>query len=90
MQLQIQLANPVPFDLEGVRLAEYKFLDARWHEWSTVRVASQHIAELIFDRVVGQWIRRAGRDAQSIAKNPPMATAGGANERSSVGRAGDS
>ncbi len=54
MQLQIQLSNPVPFDLDGVRLAEYKFLDARWHEWETVRRVCEHIAELIFDRVVGQ------------------------------------
>lgn len=54
MQLQIQLSNPMPFDLDGLRLAEYKFLDARWHEWGAVRAACQHVAELIFDQVVGQ------------------------------------
>jgi hypothetical protein len=54
MQLQIQLSNPVPFDLDGMRLAEYKFLDARWHDWTMVRNVCQRIAELIFDRIVGQ------------------------------------
>jgi hypothetical protein len=54
MQLQIQLSNPLPYDLDEVRLAEYKFLDARWHEWATVRTICQHIAELIFDRVLAQ------------------------------------
>lgn len=54
MQLQIQLSNPMPFDLDAVRLAEYKFLDARWHEWNTVRGVCQDVADLIFDRVIGQ------------------------------------
>lgn len=54
MQLQIQLSNPVPFDLDDVRLAEYKFLDARWHDWVAVRTVCQRVAELVFDRVVGQ------------------------------------
>ena len=36
MQLQIQLATPLPFDLDTIELAEYKQLSERWHEWSAV------------------------------------------------------
>jgi hypothetical protein len=54
MQLQIQLSNPVPFDLGALQLAEYKSLDARWHDWANVRAGCQQLADLIFDHVVGQ------------------------------------
>ncbi|OYT90569.1 MAG: hypothetical protein CFE43_17685 [Burkholderiales bacterium PBB3] len=50
-QLQIQLASPMPFDLEETNLSEYKNLDARWHEWSTVKAVCSHVATVIFDRV---------------------------------------
>jgi hypothetical protein len=36
-QLQIQLANPLPYDLEELNLAEYKNLEARWRDWQTVK-----------------------------------------------------
>ena len=36
MQLQIQLATPLPFDLDTIELAEYKQLSERWQEWSAV------------------------------------------------------
>lgn len=36
-QLQIQLADPRPFDLEQIRLAEYRQLDVRWQDWGEVR-----------------------------------------------------
>ena len=36
MQLQIQLARPLPFDLEGTDLSNYKNLQPRWHSWVTV------------------------------------------------------
>lgn len=52
-QLQIQLANPLPYDLEEMNLAEYKHLDSRWHSWQTVKVACVDCANLIFDQVVG-------------------------------------
>ncbi len=35
-QLQAQLANPLPYDLEGTELREYKNPDARWHHWQVV------------------------------------------------------
>lgn len=52
-QLQIQLANPLPYDLEELNLAEYKSLDPRWHDWRAVRAACLHYAVLIFDYIVG-------------------------------------
>jgi hypothetical protein len=49
-QLQIQLANPVPFDLDDVKLGEYRNLDPKWHDWETVKAACRDIATLTFDR----------------------------------------
>ena len=45
-QVQIQLANPMPFDLRGTNLAEYKNLDRRWHDWAQVKEACAHRARL--------------------------------------------
>lgn len=53
-QLQVQLANPLPYDLEDVSLAEYKHLAPRWHEWPAVKTVCADCATLIFDRIVGQ------------------------------------
>ena len=52
-QLQVQLANPLPYDFDDVGLAEYKNLDARWHDWEEVRSTCLHCATLIFDGIVG-------------------------------------
>lgn len=52
-QLQIQLANPLPYDLEELNLAEYKNLAPRWHDWQAVKAACVHCAILIFDHIVG-------------------------------------
>jgi len=52
-QLQIQLANPLPYDLEEMNLAEYKHLDPRWHNWQSVKSVCADCATLIFDRIVG-------------------------------------
>ena len=52
-QLQIQLAQPLPYDLDAVNLAEYKSLDPRWHDWQRVRALAGHYAALIFDRITG-------------------------------------
>jgi hypothetical protein len=48
-QLQIQLANPVPYDLDEVRLTEYKELVARWQDWTSVKQACAHWAAKLFD-----------------------------------------
>ncbi|MFZ4623378.1 MAG: hypothetical protein ACOYNF_03985 [Rhodoferax sp.] len=50
-QLQVQLANAVPYDLEETELSEYKNLDPRWHDWNIVKAACAHVATVIFDRV---------------------------------------
>ncbi len=52
-QLQIQLSNPLPYDLEELGLAEYKNLDSRWQNWETVKTACARYAILVFDRFVG-------------------------------------
>ena len=52
-QLQIQLANPLPYDLEELNLAEYKNLDARWRNWQTVKATCADCATVIFDHIVG-------------------------------------
>lgn len=53
-QLQIQIATPLPYDLEEMNLAEYKHLDPRWHDWQAVKAVCADCATLIFDRIVGQ------------------------------------
>lgn len=52
-QLQIQLANPLPWDLEGMKLNEYKHLNARWHDWNAVKMVCANCAIAIFDRIIG-------------------------------------
>lgn len=52
-QLQVQLANPLPYDLNEIapELHEYKNLDPKWHDWNAVKAACAHISTAIFDRV---------------------------------------
>jgi len=52
-QLQVQLANPLPYDLDDVApgLSEYKNLAPQWHDWSAVKNACAHLSTVIFDRV---------------------------------------
>jgi hypothetical protein len=52
-QLQVQLAQPLPYDLEEHNLAEYKNLDPRWHHWQDVRDVCMDYATVIFDHIVG-------------------------------------
>ncbi len=52
-QLQIQLSNPLPYDLDDLDLTEYKRLDARWADWRDVKTACIDCANLIFDHIVG-------------------------------------
>ncbi|MBU0511787.1 MAG: hypothetical protein KJ638_08830 [Chloroflexi bacterium] len=48
-QLQIQLAQPLPYDLDKLNLDEYKNLDPRWRNWQTVKAVGAAYAVLIFD-----------------------------------------
>lgn len=52
-QLQIQLAQPLPYDLEELNLGEYKNLAQRWQNWQNVKTACIDAATLIFDHIVG-------------------------------------
>jgi hypothetical protein len=48
-QLQIQLADPLPYDLDATRLTEYKNLAARWHDWEAVKRVCAQCATMLFD-----------------------------------------
>jgi len=48
-QLLVQLVDPRPYDLEEGRLAEYKHLKPRWHDWKKVRSACADLANSLFD-----------------------------------------
>ena len=50
MQLQIQLARPLPFDLDDIALAEYRQLAVRRQDWETVVAQCQAITIAMFDQ----------------------------------------
>lgn len=54
LQLQIQLAEPIPYDLDTVNLSEYKNVAPRWQTWESVEEFCQRCATLIFDRILGE------------------------------------
>ena len=47
-QLYLQLANPHPFDLDGIDLSTYKHLSSDWQSWENVAQQCQRIACGIF------------------------------------------
>jgi hypothetical protein len=47
-QLQVQLANPMPYDLESTDLTEYRKLHPKWHDWSRVKEVCATIAVELF------------------------------------------
>jgi hypothetical protein len=47
-QLQVQLANPMPYDLENTDLKEYRRLYPKWHDWNRVKKISANIAVDLF------------------------------------------
>lgn len=59
-QLQAQLANPLPHDLEGTNLSEYKNLAPRWHDWQAVKDVCARAATATFDHVCARG-GRTGR-----------------------------
>lgn len=50
-QLQVQLASPLPYDLEETNLEEYKNLALEWQDWSNVCSVASRIAVLLLDRL---------------------------------------
>ena len=53
-QLQVQLSNPLPYDLEDTELSEYKDLAAQWHDWNAVTEVCTHVAVVVFDYICDQ------------------------------------
>jgi len=58
-QLMRQLALPRPYDLDTLKLDEYRGLVAEWHDWSTVVRRCEEIAGLLASAVA---TRRTGWD----------------------------
>lgn len=52
-QLEVQLANPMPYDLDKVKLAEYKQLTPALHDWEDVKRRCGDVSALVFDRING-------------------------------------
>ncbi len=50
-QLQVQLAHPLPYDLEGTDLSEYRRLHASWHDWRRVEELCASIGGELFRRL---------------------------------------
>lgn len=47
-QLQIQLTNPMPYDLDDTDLSQYKRLKEEYQDWHHIKVRCAEIAEMIF------------------------------------------
>ena len=50
-QLEAQLANPLPYDLDELDLTEYRDLAPQWQDWDSVQAACGRVAIAIFDHV---------------------------------------
>ena len=50
-QLEVQLSNPMPYDLEDTDLSEYRKLHPRWHDWNHVKEICATIAVGLFGRL---------------------------------------
>lgn len=50
-QLQVQLAHPLPYDLDETNLAEYRRLDPMWQDWQRVAQRCAAIAADLFRRL---------------------------------------
>ena len=50
-QLQAQLANPLPYDLDATELSEYRHLAPRWHDWQAVKAECTRLADTTFNYV---------------------------------------
>jgi hypothetical protein len=48
-QLVVQLAEPLPYDLEKTRLDEYKNLESKWQDWQAIRAACAKLSTTLFN-----------------------------------------
>jgi hypothetical protein len=69
--LLVQLAKPMPYDLEETRLSEYKLLAPRWHDWKTVSEACARCSARLFADLATPAPKRPGITA---AKASPFRT----------------
>jgi hypothetical protein len=60
-QLQIQLAAPIPFDLEETNLREYKKLKPRWQDWGQVESVCWKCAAAIMQEIFVYNSKRKNR-----------------------------
>jgi hypothetical protein len=47
MQLQVQLAKPLPYDLEDTELSTYKHLQPKWRHWESVENACVETSQIL-------------------------------------------
>jgi hypothetical protein len=50
-QLEVQLSNPMPYDLEQTNLSEYRNLHPHWHDWNRVKDICETVATRLFKRL---------------------------------------
>ena len=50
-QIQAQLANPLPYDLDELDLSEYRDLAPQWQNWDRVKSACGRVSVAVFDHV---------------------------------------
>jgi hypothetical protein len=50
-QLHVQLANPLPYDLEQTDLTEYRRLHPRWQDWARVKEICATLSADLFGRM---------------------------------------
>jgi hypothetical protein len=50
-QLHVQLANPLPYDLEQTDLTEYRRLHPRWQDWNVVKQICATLSADLFKRL---------------------------------------
>lgn len=62
-QLEIQLAEPLPYDLDSTELPKYKNLDPKWHKWESVTDMCRECAV---------WIQEDIIMGQDMGLTPPV------------------
>lgn len=71
-QLLVQLAKPMPYDLEETRLSEYKLLAPRWHDWKTVSEACARCSARLFANLATPAPKRPETTAANTASLPDL------------------
>jgi len=90
-QLLVQLAKPMPYDLEETRLSEYKLLAPRWHDWKTVSDACAAAPDRLFADLATPDSKRPGTNGcrcSTPSGHPEEAGAGAPEWAESPHRAG--